>query len=250
MGKVSPTVILIPSRLASTRLPGKPLVDIDGEPMVVQVWRKAMAADIGDVFVASGDEEIVRAIQNAGGTAILTQGNHPSGSDRIFEVLQTLDPDRKVDRVINLQGDLPTIEPEAIRKVLEPLMNPDVDISTLAAEIIDYRELDDPNVVKVVTPLGGDIRVARALYFSRLATPGGDGPFWHHIGIYGYQRSALEKFVQLIPSRLERREKLEQLRALEAGLRIEVVQVATVPFGVDTQEDLDRARQVMKSDSV
>ena len=250
MGNVSPTIILIPSRLVSTRLPDKPLVDIHGEPMVVRVWRQAIAADVGDVFVACGDEAIAHAVEEAGGTAIITQSDHASGSDRIFEALKRVDRAHSVERVINLQGDLPTIEPEAIHKVLEPLSRPEVDISTLAAEITDCREQEDPNVVKVVTALGGDTTVARALYFTRLLAPGGNGPFWHHIGIYGYQRSALEKFVQLPPSRLEEREKLEQLRALEAGLRVEVVRVAMVPLGVDTHADLDRVRQLFETKGV
>ncbi len=246
MGSVPRTIILIPSRLASSRFPGKPLAEVGGEAMIVKVWRSAVAADVGSVIVACGDKEIAEAVEAAGGNIVMTQPDHPSGSDRIYEALEVSDPDRTVERIINLQGDLPTIEPAAIRKVLEPLRDPEVDIATLAAKITDPNECNDPNVVKVVAALGGGIDTARALYFSRAAVPTGGGPLWHHIGLYAYQRAALEKFVALPPSRLERREKLEQLRALEAGMRIEVARVKTVPLGVDTLADLERARQLFK----
>ena len=246
MGSVPRTIILIPSRLASTRFPGKPLAEVGGEAMIVKVWRSAVAADVGSVVVACGDKEIAEAIEAAGGNIVMTRPDHPSGSDRIYEALILLDPDRTVERIINLQGDLPTIEPAAIRKVLEPLRDPKVDIATLAAKITDPNECNDPNVVKVVAALGGEIDTARALYFTRAAVPAGDGPLWHHIGLYAYQRAALETFVALPPSRLERREKLEQLRALEAGMRIEVARVKMVPLGVDTRADLERARQLFK----
>lgn len=246
MGSVPRTIILIPSRLASARFPGKPLAEVGGEAMIVKVWRSAVAADVGRVVVACGDKEIAEAVEAAGGDIVMTRPDHPSGSDRIYEALKLLDPDRTVERIINLQGDLPTIEPAAIRKVLEPLRDPKVDIATLAAKITDPNECNDPNVVKVVAALGGEIDTARALYFTRAAVPAGDGPLWHHIGLYAYQRAALETFVALPPSRLERREKLEQLRALEAGMRIEVARVKMVPLGVDTLADLERARELFK----
>ena len=248
METVSRTIVLIPSRLASKRFPRKPLAEVSGEAMIVQVWRRAVASGVGAVVVACGDEEIAQAVEAAGGRAVMTHPGHPSGSDRIYEALEILDPERTVERIVNLQGDLPTIEPVAIRKVLEPLSDRKVDIATLAAEITDPDERNDPNVVKVVAALGGDIDVAQALYFTRATAPAGDGPLWHHIGLYAYQRAALETFVALPPSKLEQRERLEQLRALEAGLRIDVARVEMVPLGVDTPADLDRARQLLKSD--
>ncbi|QQM05246.1 3-deoxy-manno-octulosonate cytidylyltransferase [Rhodopseudomonas palustris] len=230
--------------MAATRLPGKPLLDIAGLPMVVQVLRRAQAAEIGRVAVATDAPEIAAAVTAHGGEVVMTRADHPSGSDRIFEALQTLDPDRKIETVINLQGDFPTIRPEQIGAVLEPLADPAVDIATLAAEIHTEEEATNPNVVKVIgSPLAADR--LRALYFTRATAPWGDGPRYHHIGLYGYRRAALERFVALPPSPLELREKLEQLRALEAGMRIDVGIVDTVPRGVDTPADLETARRVL-----
>ncbi|OPF95162.1 3-deoxy-manno-octulosonate cytidylyltransferase [Rhodopseudomonas palustris] len=238
------TLVLIPARMAATRLPGKPLLDIAGLPMVVQVLRRAQAAEIGRVAVATDAPEIAAAVTAHGGEVVMTRADHPSGSDRIFEALQTLDPDRKIETVINLQGDFPTIRPEQIGAVLEPLADPAVDIATLAAEIHTEEEATNPNVVKVIgSPLAADR--LRALYFTRATAPWGDGPRYHHIGLYGYRRAALERFVALPPSPLELREKLEQLRALEAGMRIDVGIVDTVPRGVDTPADLETARRVL-----
>ena len=250
MVSVSRTIVLIPSRLASTRLPGKPLASIGGEAMIVQVWRRAVAAAVGAVVVACGDEEISRAIEAAGGRAVMTKPDHLSGSDRIYEALEILDPERNFEQVVNLQGDLPNIEPSAIRRVLELLNNSKTDIATLAAEITDPKERSDPNVVKVVAGLGPDAQVAPALYFTRALAPAGDGPLWHHIGLYAYKREALEKFVRLPPSTLEIRESLEQLRGLEAGLHIDVARVEVVPLGVDTPDDLIRARRLFESDKM
>ncbi|UYO43433.1 3-deoxy-manno-octulosonate cytidylyltransferase [Rhodopseudomonas palustris] len=238
------TLVLIPARMAATRLPGKPLLDIAGLPMVVQVLRRAQAAEIGRVAVATDTPEIAAAVTAHGGEVVMTRSDHPSGSDRIFEALQTLDPERKIETVINLQGDFPTIRPEQIGAVLGPLADPAVDIATLAAEIHTEEEATNPNVVKVIgSPLAADR--LRALYFTRATAPWGDGPRYHHIGLYGYRRAALERFVALPPSPLELREKLEQLRALEAGMRIDVGIVDTVPRGVDTPADLETARRVL-----
>jgi 3-deoxy-manno-octulosonate cytidylyltransferase (CMP-KDO synthetase) len=237
-------LVLIPARLTATRLPGKPLADICGEPMIVQVWRRAREADIGPVVVAADDPTIVAAVRAAGGEAVLTDPNHPSGSDRIFEALGRFDPEGRHDVVVNVQGDLPTIEPKAVRAAVAPLEDGNVDIATLTAEIVRDEERTNPNVVKVVGSPIGPTRL-RALYFTRATAPHGDGPLYHHIGLYAYRRAALARFVSLPPSALEKREKLEQLRALEAGMRIDAEIVDTVPLGVDTPEDLERARAIL-----
>jgi 3-deoxy-manno-octulosonate cytidylyltransferase (CMP-KDO synthetase) len=237
-------VILIPARMAATRLPGKPLADIGGQPMIVHVLRRAEAAGLGEVVVATDSEPIAAAVGKAGGRAILTRPDHPSGSDRIFEALNLVDPNGNAKFVLNVQGDLPTIAASDIRAVFAPLADPAVDIATLAAEIHKPDERTNPNVVKVVgTPVGPDR--LRALYFTRATAPYGEGPLFHHIGLYAYRRAALARFVQLPPSPLELREKLEQLRALEAGMRIDVALVDTVPLGVDTPEDLETARRII-----
>ncbi len=238
-------ITIIPARMASTRLPGKPLADIAGEPMIVHVWRRAMEADMGPVVVACAEAEIADAVRTAGGEAVLTDPDHASGSDRAFEALRHVDPEGKFGLIVNLQGDLPTLDPEAIAAVLKPLSDPEVDISTLAAEIKDPSEISNPNVVKAVISLAPEADQGRAVYFTRATAPSGDGPLWHHIGIYGYRRTALERFVTLPPSPLEQRERLEQLRALEAGMRIDAALVDSVPFGVDTPADLERARGLM-----
>ncbi|MDB5532668.1 MAG: 3-deoxy-manno-octulosonate cytidylyltransferase [Hyphomicrobiales bacterium] len=237
----SSPIVLVPARMSSTRLPGKPLADIHGEPMIVHVWRRAMEAGVGPVVVAADAPEIVAAIEKAGGRAVLTRPDHPSGSDRIFEAIRLFDPAGKHDIIVNVQGDLPTIEPQAVRAALEPLADPLVDISTLAAEIRRDEEKHDSNVVKLVGTTVAPRR-QRALYFTRATAPWGDGPLFHHIGLYAYRRAALERFVTLPPSPLELREKLEQLRALEAGMRIDVTIVDSVPLGVDTAEELAQAR--------
>jgi 3-deoxy-manno-octulosonate cytidylyltransferase (CMP-KDO synthetase) len=239
------TLVLIPARMAASRLPGKPLLDIAGLPMIVHVLRRAEAAKIGRVAVATDTAEIAAAVRANGGEAVMTRADHPSGSDRIFEALQTLDPQGKAEIVVNLQGDFPTILPDNIRDVLAPLNDPAVDIATLAAEIHTEEEALNPNVVKAVgSPIGG--RRLRALYFTRATAPTGDGPRYHHIGLYAYRRGALQRFVLLPPSPLEKQEKLEQLRALEAGMRIDVTIVDTVPRGVDTPADLETARRMLK----
>lgn len=238
-------LIIIPARMKATRLPGKPLADIGGRPMIVRVWERAMAAAAGRVAVATDSEEIAAAVRAAGGEAVMTRADHASGSDRIFEALTRLDPDSDVDRVVNLQGDLPTLEPALVQACLAPLEEKGADIATLAAEITIAEEKSNPNVVKVVgTPLSRPDRL-RALYFTRATAPYGEGPLYHHIGIYAYRRQSLERFVSLAPSPLEQRERLEQLRALEAGMRIDVSVVDTVPLGVDTPEDLIRAQQFL-----
>jgi 3-deoxy-manno-octulosonate cytidylyltransferase (CMP-KDO synthetase) len=238
------TLLLIPARLAATRLPGKPLLDIAGLPMIVHVLRRAEAAQIGRVAVATDTAEIAAAVSAHGGEVVMTRSDHPSGSDRIYEALCKLDPAGEAETVVNLQGDFPTIRPDNIRDVLAPLADPAVDIATLAAEIHTEEESSNPNVVKVVgSPIGP--RRLRALYFTRATAPWGDGPRYHHVGLYAYRRQALERFVALAPSPLEQQEKLEQLRAIEAGLRIDVTIVGTVPRGVDTPADLETARQIL-----
>ena len=238
-------VVVIPARLAATRLPDKPLANIHGEPMIVHVWRRAIEAEIGPVIVAAAEQVVAEAVRAAGGEAVLTDPDLPSGSDRIHRALEEIDPDGRYDAVINLQGDLPTIDPASVRASLTPLADSDVDIATLAAIITRDEERDSPNVVKAVVGLGEGRTIGRALYFTRATAPWGDGPLYHHIGLYAYRRAALARFVTLPPGVLERREKLEQLRALEAGMRIDVALVDTVPFGVDTSADLDRARAML-----
>lgn len=237
-------LILIPARMASTRLPGKPLADIGGVPMIVRVMQRAQEADVGPVMVATDSTEIAAAVTAAGGQAAMTRSDHVSGSDRIYEALGQADPDRRFAVVVNVQGDFPTLAPSDIRAALGPLDDRDVDIGTLAIEIHEASERADPNVVKAI---GSEISPARlrALYFTRATAPSGEGPLYHHIGIYAYRRQALERFVQLPPSPLERRERLEQMRALEAGMRIDVAIVDTVLFGVDTPEHLARARAML-----
>ena len=241
------TLIVIPARMQATRLPGKPLADIHGKPMIVHVWERAMAADAGRVVVATDAEEIASAIRAAGGEAVLTGAGHASGSDRVFEAVSKVDPDGDSDLIVNLQGDLPTLEPRLVTECLAPLKVKGPHIATLAAEISDEAEKTAPSVVKVVgTTLGvAAPRHLRALYFTRATAPYGDGPLYHHIGLYAYRRIALERFVSLRPSPLEIREKLEQLRALEDGMRIDVALVDTVPLGVDTPHDLERARRML-----
>jgi 3-deoxy-manno-octulosonate cytidylyltransferase (CMP-KDO synthetase) len=237
-------LVLIPARMAATRLPGKPLMEIAGLPMIVHVLRRAEAAQIGRVAVATDSPEIVAAVRAHRGVAVMTRVDHPTGSDRIYEALGKLDPKSEADIVVNLQGDFPTIQPDHIRDVLPPLADPAVDIATLAAAIHTEEERTNPNVVKAVGSPVGERRL-RALYFTRATAPYGDGPRYHHIGLYAYRRAALERFVRLPPSPLERQEKLEQLRALEAGMRIDITIVDTVPRGVDTPADLETARQLL-----
>ncbi len=236
-------IVLIPARMASSRLPGKPLADICGEPMIVEVWRRALEAGVGPVVVAADDPRVVAAVEAAGGRAVMTRADHQSGSDRIFEALSAVDSACAHDIVVNVQGDLPTIERAAVRACLAPLADEAVDIATLATPITRAEEKDDPNVVKAV---GTEIAPGRlrALYFTRARAPWGEGELLHHIGLYAYRRDALRRFVELPPSPLERRERLEQLRALEAGMRIDVALVDVAPLGVDAPEDLERARLI------
>jgi len=230
--------------MQATRLPGKPLADIHGLPMIVHVWRRAVGAHMGRVIVATDSPEIESAVAAAGGEAVMTRADHASGSDRIAEAVLKVDPDRSVQFVVNLQGDLPTLDPALVAASLAPLTESGSDIATLAALIREPEEATNPNVVKVIgTPIGADR--LRALYFTRATAPAGEGPLYHHIGIYAYRRQALERFVSLMPSALEKREKLEQLRALENGMRIDVAVVDTVPLGVDTPADLERARRLL-----
>ncbi len=238
-------IVLIPARMASTRLPGKPLADIAGIPMIVRVWRQAMAAAIGPVVVAAAEREIATAIEQAGGRAVLTPPDLPSGSDRIFAALKTFDPDGAHDVVVNLQGDLPALDPSNVRAVAETLAESGTDIATLAAEIDNDADRDNSSVVKPVIAWDASGLRGRALYFTRARAPHGDGALFHHIGIYAFTRAALARFVALPPSPLERREKLEQLRALEAGMTIAVARVDSVPLSVDTEDDLKKARALL-----
>ncbi|WP_375410003.1 3-deoxy-manno-octulosonate cytidylyltransferase [uncultured Methylobacterium sp.] len=241
---MSDPLVLIPARMAATRLPNKPLADIAGQPMIVHVWRRAVEAGIGPVVVATDAEEIVAVIEERGGVAVLTRADHPSGSDRLAEALEIVDPDGNHDVVVNVQGDLPTIDPRVIGAAIMPLADRAVDIATLCAVITRDEEARDPNVVKLVGHSVGANRL-RALYFTRAQAPWGEGPLFHHIGLYAYRRKALRRFMTLPPGELELREKLEQLRALEAGMRIDAVIVDDLPLGVDTPADLERARALL-----
>lgn len=238
------TLILIPARMASTRLPGKPLAEIAGKPMIVQVALRARESGLGEVVVATDTKEVAEAVSAHGIDAVMTGMQHQSGSDRIFEALGKVDPSGRVETIINVQGDLPTIDPASIRAAIGPLADPTVDIATLCVEITREEEKTNPNVVKIIgSPLAR--QRLRALYFTRATAPWGEGPLYHHVGLYAYRRRALERFVALPPSPLETRERLEQLRALEAGMRIDAAIVETVPLGVDTPDDLKRAREIL-----
>jgi 3-deoxy-manno-octulosonate cytidylyltransferase (CMP-KDO synthetase) len=238
-------LVLIPARMASTRLPGKPLADLCGRPMILHVLERAVAAAVGPVVVATDSAEIVAAVTAAGGRAVMTRDDHESGSDRVHEAADLIDPERRASIVVNVQGDMPSLEPGAIAAALTPLADPQVDIATTAAAIRDPAARNDPNVVKVVgSPVAADR--LRALYFTRANAPWGEGPLYHHFGLYAFRRGALGRFVALPPSTLERREKLEQLRALEAGMRIDVAIVDRAPPEVNTPEDLELVRAVMR----
>jgi 3-deoxy-manno-octulosonate cytidylyltransferase (CMP-KDO synthetase) len=237
-------IILIPARMASTRLPGKPLAMIGDAPMIVQVWRRAIAAEVGPVAVACAEAAVAEAIRGVGGTAVMTDPELPRGSDRIHAALMTLDPKGVHDVVINLQGDLPTLPPVLLRRVLLPLASPDFDVGSLVTPIQSEAEAKATSVVKAVCAFRDGAEVAPALYFSRSPVPWGEGPLWHHLGVYAYRRAALDRFVSLPESPLEIRESLEQLRLLEAGMRIGVAHAESAPFGVDTPEDLERARRI------
>jgi 3-deoxy-manno-octulosonate cytidylyltransferase (CMP-KDO synthetase) len=238
-------ILLIPARMASARLPNKPLAEIAGVPMIVRVWARAVASGLGPVVVAAGEPEIVAAVEKAGGQAVLTDPDLPSGSDRIWEALGKVDPKGAHDVVVNLQGDLPALDPDQLKTAVWALSKSGADIGTLAAPILDEAEETNPAVVKAVVAWDADERLGRALYFTRATAPAGEGVLWHHVGLYAYRRDALESFVALPPSPLEQREKLEQLRALEAGMRIAVARVDATPLSVDTPADLDRARKLL-----
>jgi 3-deoxy-manno-octulosonate cytidylyltransferase (CMP-KDO synthetase) len=238
-------ILVVPARMASIRLPGKPLADIGGVPMIVRVWARAVAAGLGPVVVAAGEAEIVSAIEKAGGRAVLTDPDLPSGSDRIWAALTAADPEGQHDVVVNLQGDLPALDPEQLKTVVTCLRRSGADIATLAAPIDNEADEVNPAVVKAVVAWDAGERFGRALYFTRASAPAGDGVLYHHVGLYAYKREALENFVALPPSPLEEREKLEQLRALEAGMSISVARVDEAPLSVDTPADLERARKIL-----
>jgi len=238
-------IVIIPARLQSTRLPNKPLADIAGQTMIERVWRQAVKAALGPVLVAAAEQEIVDVITRAGGNAVVTDPALPSGSDRVFAALESVDPEAAYDVVVNLQGDLPALDPAMIRAVADVLAATGADIATLAAEIDDPADRDNPSVVKPVVAWEQGGRRGRALYFTRARAPSGEGPLFHHIGIYAFRRTALARFVRLPPSPLEAREKLEQLRALEAGMTIGIARVDAVPLSVDTPADLAKARAAL-----
>lgn len=233
----SDTVVIIPARLASTRLPNKPLLDIVGKPMIIRIAEQAQRSQVGEVVIACGDQEIFDLVEKYNLKAIMTDPNLPSGSDRVYAAYKHLDLKHKY--IINLQGDLPTVSPELISKISSDLISSDADIATAAAKIKDEKEKADPNVVKAVIGFND-----KALYFTRSACPWGEGEMFHHIGIYGYKKDALEKFIKFPPSPLEKRERLEQLRALENGLTINVSITDNIPLGVDTPEDLEVVRRL------
>ncbi|MBN9588739.1 MAG: 3-deoxy-manno-octulosonate cytidylyltransferase [Alphaproteobacteria bacterium 64-11] len=239
-------ILLIPARMASTRLPGKPLADIGGVPMIVRVWARAAAAGLGPVVVAAGEPQVVAAVERAGGRAVLTEPGLPSGSDRIWAALMAIDPQGHHDVVVNLQGDLPALDPAELRLVVDLLHESGADIATLAAPIDNEADRINPAVVKAVAAWNADETRGRALYFTRATAPTGEGTLWHHVGLYAYRRAALERFVSLPPSPLELREKLEQLRALEAGMSIAIARVDAPPLSVDTPQDLARARSLLQ----
>lgn len=238
-------IVVIPTRLGSTRLPGKALTDIAGEPMITHVWRRALEADIGPVHVACAERAIAEVIEGEGGHAVLTDPALPTGSDRVQAALGAIDADGRYDVVIVLQGDLPTIDPATLKATLVPLAEPEVSISTLATLISDPLELQAPQVVKIALSLSPGARTGRCLYFSRAVVPGGAGPHYHHVGLYTYRRVALDRFVRWPQGTLEQRENLEQLRALEHGMRIDATLIESEPLGVDTLADLARARVLL-----
>ena len=239
-------IIVIPARMASSRLPGKPLADIHGRPMIVHVWQRAVQTGVGPVLVACGEAQIAEAVRRAGGQAVITPPDLPSGSDRVHAALQSIDPHGEHDVVVNLQGDVPTVSAEQIRAAIRPLQDSTIDIGTVVAPIASFTEANTASFVKAACVFENGADTARAIYFSRSPVPWGEGPLWHHVGIYAYRRAALARFVVLPPTPLERREQLEQLRALEAGMRIGVARVAHGLFGVDTPEDLEHARMLME----
>jgi 3-deoxy-manno-octulosonate cytidylyltransferase (CMP-KDO synthetase) len=241
------TIVIIPARMASTRLPGKPLADILGAPLIIHVWKRAVEANVGPVLVACAEMEIARVIKAHGGDAIVTEPSLASGSDRVFAALSLRDPERRFSYVVNLQGDLPTVTPLDVQRCLGGLVNEKVDISTIAAPITDPADVANPNIVKAIAPLSDDREVAFARDFQRL--PAADlGPlFWHHIGIYAFRRAALERFIKLPVSEREAERRLEQMRALDNGMSIAVVRVDSVPLGVDTPAELEAARQTLKA---
>lgn len=238
-------IVLIPARMASTRLPGKPLADIGGLPMIVRVWQRAVAADLGPVVVACSETDVLKAVEAAGGRAVMTKPSLPSGSDRVWAALNAVDRGFEHDLVVNLQGDLPLFDPGLLKAAIDAMVTTGADIGTCAAEIDDEKEADNPSVVKVVATWDVGGTRGRAHYFTRAKAPWGKGPWFHHVGVYVYRREALQRFVALQPSPLEQREKLEQLRALEAGMSIAVGRVDEVPFSVDTPADLEKVRAVI-----
>ena len=232
-------VVIIPARMASTRLPGKPLADIHGKPMIAWMIALANAAKAGPVLVAAAEPEVAAAARAAGAEVAMTDPDLPSGSDRVHAALQSFDPGGRFDVVVNLQGDMPTMRAGDVARALATLRG-EADIATLVSPSTDPADRDNPNVVKAIRAANG-----RCLVFTRAAAPWGEGPIERHVGIYVYRRDALARFVAAPPSPLELREKLEQLRALEMGMSIYADAIDDFPKGVDSPADLDAARQVL-----
>jgi 3-deoxy-manno-octulosonate cytidylyltransferase (CMP-KDO synthetase) len=240
-------IVVIPARMASRRLPGKPLADINGLPMIVHVWKRAVEANVGQVLVAAAELAIVDAVKAHGGDAIMTNPTLASGTDRVAAALDIRDPQGNFGFVVNVQGDLPTIEPIAVQRCLAGLVNEQVDISTIAVRITDEADIANPNIVKAIAPLSDEREVAFARDFQRLPGPELGPVFWHHVGVYAYRRQAIERFVKLPVSVNETERQLEQMRALDNGMKIAVVRVDSLPLGVDTQAELEAARLMLKA---
>ena len=239
------TAIIIPARLASTRLPNKPLLPINGKPMIMHVWEQAVAAEIGEVIVATDSDQIKQVISEAGGNCELTRSNHQSGTDRIYEALENFDQNKNINFIINLQGDLPQINRECLSSVVNLLSDEAAEVSTLACEMTDHDEINSKSIVKAIADINPNTKIGRAINFTRTPEASINGNYLHHIGLYAYTRSALEKFVHLAPSTREIDQKLEQLRALDNQMRIDIQLIDFLPLGVDTPEDLEKMQKLI-----
>lgn len=239
------TAIIIPARLASTRLPNKPLLPINGKPMILHVWEQAVAAEIGKVIVATDSDQIKQVISEAGGNCELTRSNHQSGTDRIYEALENFDQDKNINFIINLQGDLPQINRECLSSVVNLLSDEAAEVSTLVCEMTDHDEINSKSIVKAIADINPNTKIGRAINFTRTPEASINGNYLHHIGLYAYTRSALEKFVHLAPSTREIDQKLEQLRALDNQMRIDIQLIDFLPLGVDTPEDLEKMQKLI-----
>ena len=239
------TAIIIPARLASTRLPNKPLLPINGKPMILHVWEQAVAAEIGKVIVATDSDQIKEVISEAGGNCELTRSNHQSGTDRIYEALENFDQDKNINFIVNLQGDLPQINRECLSSVVNLLSDEAAEVGTLVCEMTDHDEINSKSIVKAIADINPNTKIGRAINFTRTPEPSINGNYLHHIGLYAYTRTALEKFVHLSPSTREIDQKLEQLRALDNQMRIDIQLIDFLPLGVDTPEDLEKMQKLI-----